>query len=118
MVASYTTESVAYTSQDYSFSPEKIWETTISLLTFDLNAYNLSPVMKTVASLTFCLVLMAMLLAIGINHPLVLIVAGVAAAIIALQDFFADVEVFFQNIISFFTNIDWPDLGWEWPWDQ
>ena len=118
MVASYTTESVAYTTQDYSFSPEKIWETTISLLTFNLNDYNLSPTMKTVASLTFCLVLMAMLLAIGINHPMVLVVAGIAAVIVALQDFFTDVEIFFQNIISFFTNFEWPDIDWDWPWDR
>ena len=74
--------------------------------------------MKTVASLTFCLVLMAMLLAIGINHPMVLVVAGIAAVIVALQDFFTDVEIFFQNIISFFTNFEWPDIDWDWPWDR
>lgn len=119
MVASYTTESVAYTSQDYSFSPEKIWETTISLLTFNLNDYNLTPTMKTIASLVFCLSLMAMLLAIGINHPAVLIVAGIAAVIVTLQSFFTEVSIFIQNIITFFTEgIKWPEIDWTWPWNR
>ena len=116
MVASYTTNAVEQTAASSPFSPDKMWNTAIDLLTFNLDEYSLSPVMSIIASLTFDLILLAMILAIGINHPAVLIIASVAALIIAFQDFFDQVIIFFQNIAEFFSEgIDWPDPGEWWP---
>lgn len=117
MVASYTTNAVEQTAASSPFSPDKMWNTAIDLLTFNLDEYSLSPVMSIIASLFFDLVLLAMILAIGINHPAVLIIASIAALIIAFQDFFDQVIIFFQNIASFFSDgIDWPSPDWWPPW--
>lgn len=119
MVASYSTSAVDQTAASSPFSPEKMWNTAIDLLTFNLDDYSLSPTMSIVASLTFDLILLAMILAIGINHPAVLIIASVAALIIAAQDFIDQVIIFFQNIVDFFldigSSISWPDIGGLWP---
>lgn len=117
MVASYTTNAVEQTAASSPFSPDKMWNTAIDLLTFNLDEYSLSPVMSIIASLFFDLILLAMILAIGINHPAVLIIASIAALIIAFQDFFDQVIIFFQNIASFFSEgIDWPSPDWWPPW--
>lgn len=120
MVASYTTNAVDQTAASSPFSPDKMWNTAIDLLTFNLDDYSLSPTMSIVASLTFDLILLAMILAIGINHPAVLIIASVAALIIAAQDFIDQVIIFFQNIVDFFADafggVDWPEIDWWPPW--
>lgn len=104
MVASLSTNPVDYYSSSYSISPEKIWDTTISLLTFNLDDYDLSPTMRTIASLVFCGTLMTMVLAIGLANPKVLLIAGIAALVAIVIDFLGGIDL----------DMDLSDLL---PWD-
>ena len=130
MVASLSTGTATYYTADYALSPEKIWDTTVNLLTFNLDDYNITGSMKVIASLVFVMVLLSMLIAIGINHPTVLIIAGIAGILVAGQEFFGEIESFFDGIIQFFVGLgenlgfpdfeidmpDWTDVSGWWPW--
>lgn len=125
MVASISTGATTYYTADYAISPDKLWDTTVDLLTFNLDDYNINGTMKVVASLVFVMVLLSMLVAIGINHPTVLVIAGIAGLIVAGQEFFASVIDFFANIGDYLSSIgdidisapDWEDVkGTLFPW--
>lgn len=125
MVASISTGATTYYTADYAISPDKLWDTTVDLLTFNLDDYNINGTMKVVASLVFVMVLLSMLVAIGINHPTVLVIAGIAGLIVAGQEFFASVIDFFANVGDYLSSIgnidisapDWEDVkGTLFPW--
>lgn len=98
MVTSISTAIETYTSTQYSFNVQNIWETFIDLFTFNTDAYNMSPMASTVCSLTINLCLYATLLSIGITCWPVLLLAGIVAAIQAFS--MADIE-----------------LPFDWPWN-
>ena len=125
MVASISTGATTYYTADYAISPDKLWDTTVDLLTFNLDDYNINGTMKVIASLVFVMVLLSMLVAIGINHPTVLVIAGIAGLIVAGQEFFASVIDFFANVGDYLSSIgnidisapDWEDVkGTLFPW--
>ena len=125
MVASISTGATTYYTADYAISPDKLWDTTVDLLTFNLDDYNINGTMKVVASLVFVMVLLSMLVAIGINHPTVLVIAGLAGLIVAGQEFFASVIDFFADVGEYLSSIgdidisapDWEDVkGTLFPW--
>lgn len=125
MVASLSTGATTYYTADYAISPDKLWDTTVNLLTFNLDNYNINGTMKVVASLVFVLVLLSMLVAIGINHPTVLVIAGIAGLIVAAQEFFASIIDFFADVGEYLSSIgdieisapDWEDVkGTLFPW--
>lgn len=98
MVTSISTDIETYTSTEYTFNIQNIWETFLDLFTFNTEDYNMSHTASTVCSITISLCLYAILLSIGVSCWPVLLLAG---AVAALQTFsFADVIPTFQ-----------------WPWD-
>ena len=117
MVASVSTSATSYYSADYALSPDKIWDTTINLLTFNLDDYNINGTMRVIASLVFVMVLLSMIIAIGLNHPTVLVIAGIAGIIVAGQEFFASVIDFFDGVIEgirgFVENFDFEMPSWD-----
>lgn len=98
MVTSISTAIETYTSTQYSFNVQNIWETMIDLFTFNTSDYNMSPMASTVCSLTINLCLYATLIAIGVSCWPVLLLAGLVAAVQAFT--IADISLPFQ-----------------WPWD-
>ena len=112
MVASLSTNPVDYYSSSYSISPEKIWDTTISLLTFNLDDYNMSPLMKTIASLVFCGVLLTMVISIAITHPAVLLIAAIAGLIALIMEFLGGFT-WPPDLSGIAPDIETPE--W-WPW--
>ena len=46
-----------------------------------------------------------MIIAIGLNHPTVLVIAGIASLIVAEQEFFASVIDFFANVGEYLSSI-------------
>lgn len=81
MITSKSTEITTYMSSEYSMNVSNIWDTMVDIFTFNLDSYNMSPMMKTVASITISLCLYAMLLTIGLSCWPVLILAGLVAVI-------------------------------------
>lgn len=81
MVTSNSTDANTYMSTDYSMNIYNIWDTFVDLFTFNMDDYNLSPEMQTVASVTLSVVLYAALLSLGLTCYPILIFAGILAAI-------------------------------------
>lgn len=82
MLTSKTTDASAYTSTDYSFSIYNIWDTFVALFTFNLgDYYNISSESGMIMSVILTVILYAGLLAIGLEHHIVLIIAGLVAII-------------------------------------
>lgn len=100
MVTSKSTEISTYTSTEYSMNVMNIWDTMVDIFTFNLDSYNMSPMMKTIASMTINLCLYSMLITIGLSCWPVLLLAGAVAL----------VQAFVVNGINF------PDIDW-WPFD-
>lgn len=98
MVTSISTEVETYTSTEYTFNIQNIWETFLDLFTFNTADYNMSPMASTICSITISLCLYAILLSIGVTCWPVLLLAGAVAALQAFN--FADIMPTFQ-----------------WPWD-
>lgn len=98
MVTSISTEMETYTSTEYTFNIQNIWETFLDLFTFNTADYNMSPMASTICSITISLCLYAILLSIGVSCWPVLLLAGAVAALQAFN--FADIVPTFQ-----------------WPWD-
>lgn len=94
MVTSISTSIDTYTSTQYSFNVQNIWETFLDLFTFNTDAYNMSSTASTVCSLTINLCLYATLLSIGITCWPVLLLAGLVAAIQAFS--IADIQLPFE----------------------
>lgn len=112
MVASLSTNPVDYYSSSYSISPEKIWDTTISLLTFNMDDYDMSPTMRTIASLVFCGVLLTMVISIAITHPAVLLIAAIAGLIALVTEFLGGFT-WPPDLSGITPDIETPE--W-WPW--
>ena len=104
MVSSLSTDPNDYYTSGYSFSPEKVLDTAISLMTFNLDDYEMSSTMRVVASVVFNMVLLTMLLAIGLKNPHILIIAGIAALIVAGQDFITQFIEAFTNFVDGFIS--------------
>lgn len=139
MVSSLSTDPNDYYTAGYSFSPEKILDTALALMTFNLDEYQMSDTMRIVASVVFNMVLLTMILAIGLKNPHILVIAGIAALIVAGQDFITEFIDAVSNFVDGFLNwakgiIDgikgffeavkqiWEDVtgvldGWTWPPD-
>lgn len=98
MITSISTSIQTYISTDYSMNVYNIWDTFVDLFTFNMDAYNLSPEMQMVASITLSVIMYAALLSLGLTCYPILIFAGIVAII--------------QTIA--FTGFEWPDL---WPFD-
>lgn len=128
MVSSLSTDPQDYYSADFSFSPDKILDTALALMTFNLDDYDMSDNMRVIASLVFNMVLLTMILAIGLKNPKILLIAGIATLIVMSQDYitmFVNSITNFVNAVIEYFNIDWPpdvDISlnpsdWEWwPW--
>lgn len=113
MVASLSTNPVDYYSASYAISPEKIWDTTIALLTFDTNDYNMSPLMGTLASLVFGGVLLTMIVSIAITHPEVLLIAAIAGLIAVVVNFISGFT-WPPDLSGVLPDLDLPDWKfWE-----
>ena len=97
MVTSRSTDVATYTSTEYSMNMSNIWDTFVDLFTFNMDDYGMSPMMKTIASLTISVCLYAFLLSIGVTCWPVLLLAGVVALVqaIAIADInpFPDVDL-------------------------
>ena len=96
MVTSLSTALDTYTSTEYSFNVQNIWETFVDLFTFNTASYNMSPMASTICSVTISLCLYATLLSIGITCWPVLLLAGLVAAIQAF------------SIADIAPSFDWP----------
>lgn len=139
MVSSLSTDPNDYYTSGFSFSPEKILDTAIALLTFNLDEYDMSPTMRVIASVVFDMVLLTMLLAIGLKNPQVLVIAGIAALIVAGQDFITEfisiitegvnafvqwaqgiidgIAGFFNALKEIYEEVTGALSNWEWPPD-
>lgn len=104
MVSSLSTNPNDYYTAGFSFSPEKILDTAIALFTFNMDDYDLSPTMRIIASVVFNMVLLTMLLAIGLKNPHILVIAGIAALIVAGQEFITDFINGFNNFVNGFLQ--------------
>ena len=92
MVTSVSTDIDAYTSADGSFSIYQIWDTIVSLFTFNLDKYfALSGWMAVLLPFVFMGLMYGTLITIGLEHQWVLILAGILAA--------------FQGIAAIISNI-------------
>ena len=85
MVTSKSTDVTTYLSTEYSMNMTNIWDTMVDIFTFNLDGYNMSPMMKTIATMTISLCLYAMLITIGLSCWPVLILAGLVAIIQAFS---------------------------------
>lgn len=87
MVYGQSVDGSGINSADYSFNVWSVFETLIDLLTFDTAQYGLTGVVGVVASLAVCIPLYAILIAVGLEHYPVLILAAILAAIQSLASF-------------------------------
>ena len=84
MVTTDSANSATYTSSDYSFNIYQIWDTFVSLFTFNTADYGLTGAIGVIASLVMCVPMYACLISIGISHSRVLYIAGAMLAIQAI----------------------------------
>ena len=88
LVTSLSTNPDAYNNTDYSFNIYEIWNTIIALFTFDADRlFGGDETAATIASMAFCGTFYVLLIAIGLNHKEVLILAGVIALIQGIAAF-------------------------------
>lgn len=87
MVYGQSVDGAGINSADYSFNVWSVFETLIDLLTFDTAQYGLTGVVGIFASLAVCIPLYAILIAVGLEHYPVLILAAILAAIQSLASF-------------------------------
>ena len=85
MVSSKSVDTSAYTATDYKFNPNEIFETMIDLFTFNMSDYGLDGIAGTLASMFIVIPLFVALIAIGLNNYIVIIMAGIYAAIVAIS---------------------------------
>lgn len=108
MVASLSTNPEDYYSASYSLSPDKIWDTAVSLLSFDLDEYDMSPTMKSLASIVFCGILLTMLLSIALTHPEILLIAAIAGLIAIVTNFLSGgFDIDLGDILPFTDMLEW-----------
>ena len=84
MVTTNSASSSSYEGADYQFSIYDIWDTFISLFTFNTADYGLTGTVAVIASVVMVMPMYACLIAIGASHHKVLIIAGVLASIQAI----------------------------------
>lgn len=119
LVTSLSTNPDAYSNTDYSFNIYEIWNTIIALFTF--NADELFPGDETasyLASIIFCGIFYVILIAIGLNHKEVLILAGVLALIQGAVAFFEPLTSLIDTLVTSVGNWfeGWTGIDW-WPFD-
>lgn len=85
MVTSQSVDADAYTGTDSALNPVKILNVAWSLFTFDLAAFNLSPILAALASAVFVAPLYLMLLTFTLSNYKLLILWGILAAIQAFS---------------------------------
>lgn len=82
LVTSLSTNPDAYNNTDYSFNIYEIWNTIIALFTFNADAlFSGDETASYLASIIFCGTFYVLLIAIGLNHHEVLIIAGIIALV-------------------------------------
>ena len=91
MVTSVSTNLQTYISTDYSMNIYTIWDTFLDLFTFNMDEYNLSPEMQTLASVTISVILYAALISLGLTCYPILILAGAVALLQTIATI--DVEI-------------------------
>lgn len=85
MLTSKTTDASAYLSTDYAFNIANIWNTFVAIFTFNMSDYyNISDDAGMIMSVVVTIMLYAALLAIGLEHQIVLIIAGLVAVVQAV----------------------------------
>ena len=84
MVTTNSASGASYEGADYQFSIYDIWDTFISLFTFNTADYGLTGTVATIASVVMVMPMYACLIAIGASHHKVLIIAGILASIQAI----------------------------------
>lgn len=85
MVSSRSVDTSAYVAADYKFNPTEIFDTMIDLFTFNMEDYGLSGMTATLASMLIVIPLFIALIAIGLDNYIVVIMAGIYAAIVAIS---------------------------------
>lgn len=85
MVSSKSVDTSAYAAADYKFNPTEIFDTMIKLFTFNMDDYGLSGMTATLASLLVVIPLFVALISIGLSNYIVVIMAGIYAAIVAIS---------------------------------
>ncbi len=81
MVTSLSTDVDAYMNTDFSFNPMDIFMTMVKLLTFDTADFGISGWLAVVLSIAYAVPLYAALIALAMENEIVLILAGILAAI-------------------------------------
>lgn len=85
MVSSKSVDTSSYVAADYKFNPTEIFDTMIDLFTFNMEDYGLSGMTATLASMLIVVPLFISLIAIGLDNYIVVIMAGIYAAIVAIS---------------------------------
>lgn len=125
LVTSLSTEPDAYNNTDYSFNIYEIWDTIIALFTFDAeDLFSGDETTSYLASIIFCGTFYILLIAIGLNHKEVLILAGIVALVQGAIEFLDPVTEFFgdlaDNFQDFVDKISAWFTGWaidgDWDW--
>lgn len=80
---SVTSDSSGFTLQ--AFSPDRVFDIVVSLLTFSMDGYGLTGVAAILVSIFFTVSLYTSLIAIGLNHEYLLIFTGILAAVQAFS---------------------------------
>lgn len=84
MVTTNSASGASYEGADYQFSIYDIWDTFISLFTFNTADYGLTGTVALIASVVMVMPMYACLISIGASHHKVLIIAGVLMAVQAI----------------------------------
>lgn len=115
LVTSLSTNPDAYNNTDYSFNIYEIWDTIIALFTFNADdLFSGDETASYLASIIFCGTFYVILIAIGLNHHEVLILAGLIALVQGAIAFFEPVTDFIGQIADFIGNIAQAASDW-WP---
>ena len=89
MVTSLATDSAAYSSSNYGFDIEHIFETLLNLFTFNYEDMGIDGTAGVLCSLFICIPFYAVLLVIGLEYKWVMLLAALAAAAEAIATFFS-----------------------------
>lgn len=115
LVTSLSTDPDAYSNTDYSFNIYEIWNTIIALFTFNADElFSDDETASYLASIIFCGVFYVLLIAIGLNHKEVLILAGIIALIQGLTQFLEPLTDFIGNIGEALGGL-WQQASDWWP---
>lgn len=115
LVTSLSTDPDAYNNTDYSFNIYEIWETIIALFTFDSSKlFSGDETASHIASIIFCGTFYIILIAIGLNHKEVLILAGLIALIQGATAFLEPLTNFIGELAEALGGL-WQQASEWWP---